>query len=68
MEEIEQLSVQFSSVIPEDTLTPSQLQGFFQVHLESPHDAVKNIASWVGQELARAHLKEFEFITSSGKA
>ncbi|KAK1518644.1 ATPase [Colletotrichum costaricense] len=68
MEEIEKLSVQFSSVIPEDTLTPSQLQGFFQVHLESPYHAVESIASWVQKELARAHFKEFEFITSNGKA
>ncbi|KAK1488935.1 ATPase [Colletotrichum cuscutae] len=67
-EEIEKLSVQFSSVIPEDTLTPSQLQGFFQVHLESPYHAVESIASWVQKELARAHFKEFEFITSNGKA
>ncbi|KAK1710013.1 P-loop containing nucleoside triphosphate hydrolase protein [Colletotrichum acutatum] len=68
MEEIEKLSVQFSSMIPEDTLTPSQLQGFFQVHLESPYHAVESIASWVEKELARADFKEFEFITSNGKA
>ncbi|GKT45842.1 putative mitochondrial outer membrane protein [Colletotrichum spaethianum] len=68
MEEITKLATQFSSNIPEETFTPSQLQGFFQVHLESPRDAVETIGAWVGKELAKTEYKEFEFITANGKA
>ncbi|KAK1959767.1 ATPase [Colletotrichum sublineola] len=68
MREIRSLAAQFSSKIPEDTFTPSQLQGFFQVHLESPHDAVETIEAWTAKELAETHYKGFEFIATNGKA
>ncbi|OLN86543.1 putative mitochondrial chaperone BCS1-B 3 [Colletotrichum chlorophyti] len=68
MKEITKLAVEFASKIPGDTFTPSQLQGFFQVHLESPHDAVASISGWVERELSKTQYKEFEFITTNGKA
>ncbi|KAI8724137.1 hypothetical protein NCS52_00271400 [Fusarium sp. LHS14.1] len=64
MQEIQALARQFASAIPEDTFTPSLLQGFFQLHLESPHDAALSIASWVKKELEKSSDKEFEVITS----
>ncbi|KAL2692389.1 hypothetical protein Neosp_002796 [[Neocosmospora] mangrovei] len=64
MQEIRALAKQFASAIPEDTFTPSLLQGFFQLHLESPHDAASSIASWVKKELEKSSDKEFEVITS----
>ncbi|KAM0426419.1 hypothetical protein ACHAPT_008466 [Fusarium lateritium] len=64
MQEIKILAAQFASAIPEDTFTPSLLQGFFQLHLESPHDAASSIALWVNKELEKSSDKEFEVITS----
>jgi chaperone BCS1 len=64
MQEIRALAKQFASAIPEDTFTPSLLQGFFQLHLESPQEAASSIASWVKKELEKTSDKEFEVITS----
>ncbi|KAI0592727.1 P-loop containing nucleoside triphosphate hydrolase protein [Biscogniauxia sp. FL1348] len=55
---MKRLAFQFSTQIPEDALTPSQLQGFFQLHLDSPIDAVSSIAGWVEKEMARSSLDE----------
>ncbi|KAF9872007.1 hypothetical protein CkaCkLH20_10639 [Colletotrichum karsti] len=68
MDEIRQLAVKFASNIPENTFTPSLLQGFFQLHLDSPHDAVNSIGAWVERELARTPYREFEFIHTNGSA
>ncbi|KAL2755423.1 hypothetical protein ACRALDRAFT_1064453 [Sodiomyces alcalophilus JCM 7366] len=61
-EEVEKLADQFAAEIPEDTFTPSLLQGFFQLHLESPQDAVSNIRTWVTKELEKNSDKGFEVI------
>ncbi|CAN8104646.1 unnamed protein product [Discula destructiva] len=44
----------FSSHIPEDTFTPSQLQGFFQLHLDSAAEAATHVEAWVAREMAKA--------------
>lgn len=62
MGEVEKLADQFAAEIPEDTFTPSLLQGFFQLHLESPQDAVSSIRAWVSKELEKSPDKEFEVI------
>ncbi|KAH7145959.1 P-loop containing nucleoside triphosphate hydrolase protein [Dactylonectria estremocensis] len=67
MEEIQELATQFASKIPEDTFTPSLLQGFFQLHLESPENAASNIAAWVKKELVGNSDKDFEVISSKKK-
>ncbi|KAI0521979.1 P-loop containing nucleoside triphosphate hydrolase protein [Xylaria bambusicola] len=54
LETLHKLALEFASQIPEDTFTPSQLQGFFQLHLNSATEAVANISSWVGRELSRS--------------
>ncbi|KAK8070221.1 ATPase [Apiospora phragmitis] len=51
--EIHRLATDFARHIPNDTFTPSQLQGFFQLYLDSAVDAAANIAPWVERELAR---------------
>ncbi|ROV98464.1 hypothetical protein VPNG_08542 [Cytospora leucostoma] len=51
---LRQLAYEFSEHIPENTFTPSQLQGFFQMHLISAADAVENIAAWVSKELLKS--------------
>ena len=61
MEEVRELAAQFASRIPDDTFTPSLLQGFFQLHLESPRDAASSIGAWVDRELARSS-DEFEMV------
>ncbi|KAH6892585.1 P-loop containing nucleoside triphosphate hydrolase protein [Thelonectria olida] len=61
-EELHKLAAEFASNIPDDTFTPSLLQGFFQLHLESPDNAVANIAAWVEKEAAQGSDKDFEVI------
>ncbi|KAK8118147.1 ATPase [Apiospora kogelbergensis] len=51
--EIHRLAADFARHIPDDTFTPSQLQGFFQLYLDSAVDAAANIAPWVERELTR---------------
>ncbi|KAH8680660.1 P-loop containing nucleoside triphosphate hydrolase protein [Xylariales sp. PMI_506] len=57
-EDIERLATEFSTHIPEDTFTPSQLQGFFQINLDSAVDAVLNVSAWVEKELSRKSADE----------
>jgi hypothetical protein len=44
------LAAEFAEAIPENTLTPGQLQGFFQMHLDSPVEARNFIESWVDEQ------------------
>ncbi|KAF5595676.1 BCS1-mitochondrial of the AAA family of ATPase [Fusarium pseudocircinatum] len=62
MDEIKKLAEEFGKEIPDDTFTPSLLQGFFQLHLESPREAASSIGAWVKRELERSSEKEFELI------
>lgn len=52
--DIRQLACEFSEHVPENMFTPSQLQGFFQIHLDSAADAVQNVAAWVAKELSKS--------------
>lgn len=52
MEQLRMLATQFVDAIPENVLTPSQLQGFFQLHLSSAVGAASSIAAWVAKEMA----------------
>ena len=63
--ELHDLAAHFSSSIPEDTFTPSTLQGFFQLHLDSPRDAAASVGSWVEREVAKRSDQDFELV--SGK-
>lgn len=56
--DIQQLACAFSGHIPENRFTPSQLQGFFQIHLDSATGAVENIAAWVAGELSKSALDD----------
>ncbi|ETS82925.1 hypothetical protein PFICI_04801 [Pestalotiopsis fici W106-1] len=56
--DIERLASEFASHIPEDTFTPSQLQGFFQSNLDSASDAAANASSWVEKELSKRSADE----------
>jgi chaperone BCS1 len=51
---LQNLALEFSTHIPDDTFTPSQLQGFFQLHLDSATEAVAHVSSWVEGELSRS--------------
>ncbi|KAH8895644.1 P-loop containing nucleoside triphosphate hydrolase protein [Thozetella sp. PMI_491] len=67
VEIVQKLATEFAASIPEDTLTPSQLQGFFQLHLESASEAAANIATWVEKELAKKSPdKDFEMVSQQG--
>ncbi|EED18731.1 metalloprotease m41 ftsh, putative [Talaromyces stipitatus ATCC 10500] len=68
MDEMRDLATSFASQIPDDKITPSALQGFFQQHLDSPHDAVSLIGGWVKEELAKKSDKEFEVIINNENA
>ncbi|KXT17464.1 hypothetical protein AC579_5712 [Pseudocercospora musae] len=60
MEQLKLLATQFADQIPEGTLTPSQLQGFFQLHLSSAAGAASSIAAWVQKQMAARSDKEWE--------
>ncbi|KAI0024320.1 P-loop containing nucleoside triphosphate hydrolase protein [Xylariomycetidae sp. FL0641] len=57
-EKLQILASGFSKQIPDDTFTPSQLQGFFQLHLDSATQAASSIAAWVETELHRRSFEE----------
>ena len=59
---IYKLADRFAAVVPENTFTPSQLQGFFQKHLDDPEDAASSIDSWVKEEISNME-REFEIVT-----
>ncbi len=65
LEAVQKLASAFASKVPENTFTPSQLQGFFQLHLESAADAAAHISSWVDKELAKKSDKDFEMVSSA---
>ncbi|SPJ72938.1 related to BCS1 - mitochondrial protein of the AAA family of ATPases [Fusarium torulosum] len=67
MDEMEELAAEFAKEIPDNTFTPSLLQGFFQLHLESPQEAASSIGAWVKKELEKSPEKEFEVITGKRK-
>ncbi|KUI63328.1 putative mitochondrial chaperone BCS1-B [Cytospora mali] len=56
--DIGQLAIEFAEHIPENKFTPSQLQGFFQMHLDSAADAVESVAMWVAKELSRSIMDD----------
>jgi chaperone BCS1 len=58
MQEIRRLAAEFAKQVPDDTFTPSQLQGFFQLHLDSMVDATFSISGWVERELSRKSADE----------
>jgi chaperone BCS1 len=59
LEQLRMLASQFASEIPEDTFTPSQLQGFFQLHLGDVMQAVASIGEWVRQEMPAQKTEKF---------
>ncbi|KAI1799223.1 P-loop containing nucleoside triphosphate hydrolase protein [Daldinia bambusicola] len=65
---LQKLASAFATHIPEDTFTPSQLQGFFQLHLDNPTEAASNIAAWVEKELSAVSSDDDIEIVGNGKA
>lgn len=62
-EAVRELASTFAAHIPEDTFTPSQLQGFFQLHLESATEANASISAWVEREMGtKWSEKDFEMV------
>lgn len=68
MEELRAMASVFSSHIPEHTFTPSQLQGFFQLHLDSATDAATQVAAWVAKEMAKTGVDDDIEIVHPAKA
>lgn len=60
LEQLRLLATEFAAKIPEDTFTPSQLQGFFQLHLGDVMQAVASIGEWVEQETGGRGERGFE--------
>lgn len=56
--DIRLLASEFSTHIPENKFTPSQLQGFFQMHLDSAADAIASVAAWAAKELSKSLLDD----------
>jgi chaperone BCS1 len=59
LEQLRMLASQFASEIPEDTFTPSRLQGFFQLHLGDVMQAVASVGAWVKQEMPAQKTERF---------
>lgn len=62
------MAAEFSRFIPENTLTPSQLQGFFQLHLDSAEEAAASIEAWIATEVAKTVLDDDIEIVSQARA
>lgn len=67
IKQIQELASQFAKEIPEETFTPSQLQGFFQLHLSSAIDASSSIRSWAERELSKSSERDFEVVLNERK-
>lgn len=64
-ERMREFAVQFACCVPADSVTPSRLQGFFQLHLLSPEAAVDNIKPWLLEEGFVGSEKEFDIISNA---
>jgi chaperone BCS1 len=47
VERIEAMSKEFATRIPEDKLTPAEIQGFLLDYRKSPDEAIENVDAWV---------------------
>lgn len=56
--ELQKLALDFSVQIPENTITPAQLQGYLLNRRESPRSAIAETAKWVEEEQAKAVERE----------
>lgn len=52
-DELEKLSLSFSSRVKEDSFTPAQLQGYLLNYRLDPRGAVENLQAWMEDELAQ---------------
>ena len=43
---LEALAINFADALPEDTLTPAEVQGFLLQHKRDPERAVREVAAW----------------------
>lgn len=66
--DLEHMAHAFAQHIPENTFTPSQLQGYFQLYLDSAVDAAANVAAWVEKEVSKANLDDDLEIVGRTKA
>lgn len=55
---LREMAAEFARHIPEDTFTPSQLQGFFQTYLDDAAEAAAAIPAWVANELSDMALED----------
>lgn len=52
-DELEKLSLGFSSRVKEDTFTPAQLQGYLLSHRLDPRGAAEGLEAWMADEMAQ---------------
>ncbi|KAI1093266.1 mitochondrial chaperone BCS1 [Rostrohypoxylon terebratum] len=67
-EQLRMLASEFAAQVPEDTFTPSQLQGFFQLHLDNPTEAASSISAWVERQLSGLSSDDEIEIVGNGHA
>lgn len=67
VEALQRLAAEFSKHIPEGAFTPSQLQGFFQIHLDNAIEAVSSVSTWVAKELSKTAIDDDIEIVAQGK-
>ncbi|KLU92223.1 hypothetical protein MAPG_11169 [Magnaporthiopsis poae ATCC 64411] len=44
---VAELAAEFGRQVPENSIAPSELQGFFQIYLECPSEAVRQFPAWL---------------------
>ncbi|KAG8529866.1 uncharacterized protein KY384_005347 [Bacidia gigantensis] len=55
--DIEEIAAKFAAAIPEDTLTPAEIQGFLLKHKKEPAKALTDVESWRDRVLAAKEKK-----------
>lgn len=58
IEALRSMASVFARHVPQHSLTPSQLQGFFQLHLDSAAEAAAHIEGWIAKEMAKPGLDD----------
>lgn len=56
-EELKRISEEFGRLIPEDTLSPAEIQGFLLKRKRSPHKALEDAGPWIEAAVKQKELK-----------
>ena len=55
---MEDIAAKFAAVIPEDTFTPAEIQGFLLTHKKEPAKALADVEAWKDQAIEAKEAKK----------